>query len=739
MRRTGLFLLLLATGARTGEPADAPRWHETREAAQAAAKRARRPVACVLLEPGQPASRRLDAALGRRTLGRLLARFECVRLPAGEQRALAAKYGIKHKPAIVVFTSVGTPLKLLAGPMPASKVRAQLEDALEKHAAMWRPKRRRPAAPGRTRRPEKRPPARFHAAACPRGCVTCAPALKRGYLWLRRRQRDDGRWRKRRTERAGVESSLDRVDIALTAVAGLALLASEREAERAAAERAGAFLVRHTRPDGIVALSRDNDPMLTAYAHFETPMTAMLLAELEKAAPDEERGRALARIADYLVKAQSPRGAWGYGPDFTDHPAYARRGWRLLATSHTCLTALCWARAAGAGVPDETLERGRDFVLSCRGKDGGFVYRAEQRHTPGVPGSTAGALVALQATGLLDRAELDTLWTRYRRDWDEIDAFGRHRFWFLLHTALAFSGRGPGALDAFDRRFRDALLAEQEEAGSWHDQHEAGGRVLATAAALLSLERLGKLEIATRRADAPEPKSIAVPDYLEPAFASSRVKVFSNPARGAGAPAYLFDLVVSTEAAATKEERARIGRGLLAANRVLFDLTDGQLALHRATVVDRRRRWDEADIRITREFFDADKNPHPGALGITRLRRRTVVRAGRERRGRRAGEWILFPPGRVPWESRRAAVVVAHELAHYLFGVRDEYGHCECVMALAGRTELCTEDDHTDERREAACWTLARGLYPRLRAPRGVPDPGPWEPPEPVVEIPGTG
>ncbi len=728
MRRAGLFLVLLGAGALGDDPV----WHTTLAEAKAAGKKARKPVLCILLEPGHGASQRLDAALQRKTLADLLARFACVKLPPKQHLALAKKYDIRHWPAIVVFTSIGTPMKLLVGPMPISKTRRQLDAALQKHHELWNPKRpkRRPASNLPDKKPRARPPTRFHAATCPTACVTCTPATKRGLQWLLRRQQDDGRWKKKRSGPTTIDRSIDHVDVALTALAGLALLASGKHPEATA--RADAFLQEHTRADGLVALSARNDPLYLTYGHFETPLAAMFLAELQSQRPTAARGRVLARIAKYLAGVQDKNGAWGYSFDFAEHPAYARRGWRLLATSHACLTALCFLRDAGIAVDKSSIERGAAFVKSCRGRDGGFVYRREQRYTPGVPGTTAGALAALQYTGLYSREFFKPYWARYRRDWDRIDAFGRHRFWFVFWTALAMHRRGPGAFDAFDLRFRDALLHEQERAGSWFDKGESGGRVFSTAVATLALHRFGTLKLATARRASARPQPIENPQYLKPAFASSRVKVFKGAAPG---PPYRFDLVVSTEKKRTRAEFERIARGLRAANRVLFDLTDGQFALHRAVVVDKKRLWDTADIRVTKEFFDADKNPHPGAMGITRLRRRTEISGGREVRGKRIGEWILFPPGRVSWTARRTAVVVAHELAHYLFGVRDEYGHCDCVMALNGRTELCTKAGHTDERRDAACWTLAKRLYPRLRAPTDQPDPGPWEPPEPLIEI----
>jgi len=78
--------------------------------------------------------------------------------------------------------------------------------------------------------------------------------------------------------------------------------------------------------------------------------------------------------------------------------------------------------------------------------------------------------------------------------------------------------------------------------------------------------------------------------------------------------------------------------------------------------------------------------------------------------------------------------VFAHELAHYLLGIQDEYGfdgtYCRCLVGDIGTTELCNDVTHSDDRRELSCWAQAKLLYPQLLVPADA-DPGPWDPPAP--------
>ena len=220
-----LFLLVCTLGA-----AEKQTWLNSLAEAKRTAMRTRQPVLCVLLESGNHASASLEKTLRRNPVRKELAGYLLVRLQRGKNPQLVAKYGLKYSPSTIVFSSLGTPMKLIVGPTSASKYAKQLRDAKKKHEEMWNP--RRPTKTPHRTISERTAPPRPHTRTCPDGCPSCTPAIRRALKWLVARQQADGRWSKPKAERVRktedgkrLTRSIDEIDIALTAVAGLALLA----------------------------------------------------------------------------------------------------------------------------------------------------------------------------------------------------------------------------------------------------------------------------------------------------------------------------------------------------------------------------------------------------------------------------------------------------------------------------------------------------------------------------------
>lgn len=99
------------------------------------------------------------------------------------------------------------------------------------------------------------------------------------------------------------------------------------------------------------------------------------------------------RAAAFIVSCQDPSGGWKYKPIAAERPD--------LPVTTLQLAALCAARTAGADVPQKTIDRGVQFLLSCRDeKTGGFAYTPHASN-PG-PSRTAAAVYALQLCGAAD-------------------------------------------------------------------------------------------------------------------------------------------------------------------------------------------------------------------------------------------------------------------------------------------------------------------------------------------------
>jgi hypothetical protein len=309
--------------------------------------------------------------------------------------------------------------------------------------------------------------------------------------------------------------------------------------------------------------------------------------------------------------------------------------------------------------------------------------------------------------------------SRYRGHYHALSGYGKWWWWFLFYTALEMADRGEGAVADFDARFRDLLLDRQERAGNWLDPDETGGgTVYATAVALVALQiGQGRLPISSEPPPPPALEMEESPRYLKPPQPLSRVKVFERGGR------YFVDLIVSVEGSVGPDYLEQVRRSVLGANRILFDVTDGQMTMHRIEILDEGRKADVADIRITRDFRHDEQLPFKGAHGYTRVSKVTEIEGKRERAGKTIGDWVKLPyfgAGESPirWDRRRAVRVFAHELMHYLIGARDEYGrgsggsYCDCLVGDLRVSELCRPDNHTDDRYELSCWELAKGLYP---------------------------
>jgi hypothetical protein len=730
-------------------------WFQSLGKARAAAGRARKPILCIVADRGDTRADRLVKSLGtNRKLADLFAGFVPVRLDRQQHADLVRKYDLKLSPATVFFTDRGVPIKVVAGPVSVTKFAAQMEAVLEKYRRILNPSLGAREAPERHEPPPRPANALPHGETCPESCPTCAPVIQKALAYLARMQRPDGRLTKPGSERIttaeggqNLTRSIDHIDVALTSLAGLAFLATGSTLEEGTysrnLRRAAAFVAGAVRDNGIICAEKSDNYTYLVHANFETPLGAVFLSEMQELAPERDRAVALARTAEYLMRIQDPRsGAYGYSYDFNEFTPNDKRGWRLLATTHCCLTALNHMRDAGVSVREEACRRAAQYLLACRSRDGSFTYRSEFRMGEGYPGASGGALYAIARSRAVPDADLAAARARFRIDFPTLGRYGKHWWFNLLFAALTMHDQGPGATQAFHRQFRDVIAGNQREDGGFDEPDGNGGSILATAVAaiVLSLPQT-TLPLAGKRTGPGSVPDLTKVRYLKTPHPRSRVKVIEE------ADGYLVDLVVSTDGEADAEWGESLKRGLLAANRILYDITDGGMSMRRVTVLTGKERWDEADLMITTDFYRDDVLPQPFAHGFTMVSKRTEVKNGRERESKRIGEWVKLPfssrGGATPysWDHPALVRVLAHELGHYLFGARDEYNtrtgesYCECLMGKLTVTELCSSKSHTDTRQESSCQELALALYPNLRFAT-PPDPGPWDPPEPKITLP---
>jgi prenyltransferase beta subunit len=110
----------------------------------------------------------------------------------------------------------------------------------------------------------------------------------------------------------------------------------------------------------------------------------LALAEAYGLTNDLRLGPALEKATMLIVSSQksNPKGGWRYSPDSQDADS---------TISGAQLVALFAARNAGIKVPEETIEKGKAFLLTCQDSKGGFGYT--NASGANLPRSAIGSLI----------------------------------------------------------------------------------------------------------------------------------------------------------------------------------------------------------------------------------------------------------------------------------------------------------------------------------------------------------
>ena len=198
----------------------------------------------------------------------------------------------------------------------------------------------------------------------------------------------------------------------------------------------------------------------------------LALAEAYGLTNDLRLGPALEKASKLIVSSQksNPKGGWRYSPDSQDADS---------TISGAQLVALFAARNAGIKVPEEAIEKGKAFLLSCQDTNGGFGYTAASGAN--LPRSAIGSLILSLAK--------DTNTDAYRNSVEflkENSQFGDqgHKYYSLYYTSQAMFRASPSMWNTWNSQNFKRLQSTQTENGSWNGNY---GQTFATSAALLSL------------------------------------------------------------------------------------------------------------------------------------------------------------------------------------------------------------------------------------------------------------
>jgi hypothetical protein len=316
--------------------------------------------------------------------------------------------------------------------------------------------------------------------------------IKAGLIWLAKAQEPDGSWNAHAWE-ATNEYRVGMTGLALLAFQG-AGLTHRRGPFRATLGAALGWLRAHQRDDG-------SFPFETFY---EQGIATMAVTEAYGMTRDEALRPLAQRAIDYIVAIQPDHGGYRYrGAAPRDQGDVSVTGWQIMALKS--------AATAGLKVPPRAFERARKFLAGSWRDYGSSAY---------LVGDARSGSLAVSAIGLLCRVFLNDQGSYA----DEIGVaadflHGKetvelrpvpggasrqlvHDLYYTYYSSLAMFQLGGEYWGAWNAMYIDPLLDAQVHQrvdrggryvkGSWgpagHKWGKQGGRVYATALALLSLE-----------------------------------------------------------------------------------------------------------------------------------------------------------------------------------------------------------------------------------------------------------
>jgi hypothetical protein len=198
----------------------------------------------------------------------------------------------------------------------------------------------------------------------------------------------------------------------------------------------------------------------------------LALAEAYGLTNDLRIGPALEKATKLIVSSQknNPKGGWRYSPESQDADT---------TVSGAQMVALFAARNAGVKVPEEAINRGKEYILSCQDSSGGFGYTSSSGAN--LPRTAIGSLILSLAKDTDSDAYENSV--EYLKKNAKFGDQG-HKFYSLYYTSQAMFRASPSLWNSWNSRNFKTLQSSQTDNGSWNGSY---GKTFATSAALLSL------------------------------------------------------------------------------------------------------------------------------------------------------------------------------------------------------------------------------------------------------------
>ncbi|MCD6415373.1 MAG: terpene cyclase/mutase family protein [Planctomycetes bacterium] len=299
-------------------------------------------------------------------------------------------------------------------------------------------------------------------------------AIDAGLSYLVRTQNEDGSWMS--------DGSTGRYPVAITALAGLALLASGDTCYSGPhspnLRRAVTYLVQQADPKtGLIGSGQHGRPM---FGHGYAMLFLAQVYGSEGQPALRKRVRHVLRGAvELTARSQNSQGGWYYTPDSDKAEG---------AVTMTQMQGLRACANAGLSVPSETVKRALDYIRRSARPDGGIAYKVDQ---PGGsrPPITCAAVATMYAAGIY-KGELVEGALRYATrsvpTTGSTPVGGGHFYWAHLYLSQALYLRGGEAWNNYFDQLSAWLVSAQDKQGAWNGDYI--GRGYGTAVALLILQ-----------------------------------------------------------------------------------------------------------------------------------------------------------------------------------------------------------------------------------------------------------
>ena len=278
----------------------------------------------------------------------------------------------------------------------------------------------------------------------------------RGLLFLQSTQNDDGTWS---------DSSYG----AQPGVIGMAVLAF---LSRGDDPEFGTFSKSVKKAVQQILNQQNKETGYIGTSMYNHGFATLALAEYYGLTNDLKIGPAVRKATNLIVSAQktNPKGAWRYSPDSKDADT---------TVTGAQMVALFAARNAGVEVPDQVIDKGKQFLLECQDDKGGFGYTGNSGAN--LPRTAIGSLILALDKDTKSDAFKNSI--EYLRENARFGDQG-HKFYSLYYTAQAMFRSTPDDWSKWNLENVRQLQAKQAENGSWNGNY---GNTFPTSAALLSM------------------------------------------------------------------------------------------------------------------------------------------------------------------------------------------------------------------------------------------------------------